>query len=136
MRKAVSIAATAVLLVIVSCSGSIKPVDIEKGDMCSFCRMAISEKKFAAQIITDEETALKFDDIGCLLRYRAAGGEQPKAAAVYVADSRSGGWLKAEDAFFVRSGSVKTPMGSGIIAFDSTEAAGPGAVRFAQLEGQ
>lgn len=123
----------AVALAALACSGGLKPVDIEEGDMCSLCRMAISEKQFAAEIVTDD-AVMKFDDIGCMLRYRKEKGVNAKSA-VYVADSQTKSWLKAEDAFFTKS-SMKTPMGSGIVAFASADKAGNGAVRFAQLEGQ
>lgn len=134
MQKLNRIVVLITLAVSLACSGSYKPVDIESGDMCSFCRMAISEKRFAAEIIAADESVLKFDDIGCMLRYRSDDAGKTKFAAVYVADSETKAWLRAEDAFFVRSTTVKTPMSSGIVAFSSAEKAGPDAVRFAQLE--
>lgn len=85
--------------------------------MCSFCRMAISEKRFAAEIITDNEEVFKFDDIGCLLRYRKASADKIKIAAIFVADYETRDWIKADEAFFVRSAAVKTPMSGGILAF-------------------
>ena len=110
--------------------GEIKPEPIEAGDMCSFCKMAISEKRFAAEIVAADETVLKFDDVGCLLRYRQRAGSELKAAGVYVTDYDSRAWLKAGDAFFVKSGSVKTPMGSGIIAYADESKAGSESLRF------
>ena len=118
-----------------SCTRSFAPVDIEAGDMCSNCRMAISQKRYAAEIITTDETVLKFDDIGCMMRYQRTNGSID-AAAVYVADSETKQWLKAGDASFIRSTNVKTPMGSGIVAFSSDDKAGEGAVKFAELEGK
>ena len=134
MRKAFRYIAVLTALGLIGCSSDLRPVDIENGDMCSFCRMAISEKQFAAEMITAEESVLKFDDVGCLLRYLKARADAPNAAAIYVADSDNKKWLKAEDAFFVRSTTVKTPMGSGIIAFASAEKAGTGSVRFSELQ--
>lgn len=125
--------AFAVVFLIACLSGDIKPVPIEDGDMCSLCRMAISEKQFAAEMITDDERVLKFDDIGCLLRYSKAGKGQFKAMAIFVTDYDSRQWLKAEKAIFVRSKNIKTPMASGIVAYGDKSKAGSEGVRFDAL---
>jgi copper chaperone NosL len=121
-------------LAFAACSSVIAPTDIESGDMCSFCRMAISEKQYAAEIVDTDENVFKFDDIGCMLRYLKARGATPKEEVVFVMDSQSKRWLKAEEAFFVRSKTVKTPMGSGIVAFSSAESAGSGSIEFEELQ--
>jgi copper chaperone NosL len=112
------------LIFLAACnSGEIQPVTVESGDMCSFCKMAISEKQFAAEIIAEDEKVLKFDDLGCLLRYRQMAGNQLKPAATFVTDYNLRQWIKAQNAFFVHSKSVKTPMNGGILAFaDKAEA--------------
>ena len=102
--------------------------------MCAFCKMAISERQYAAQMISEDEAVMKFDDIGCMLKYQKANSGGARPAAVYVAHSRTKAWLNAEDAVFVRSETVKTPMGSGIIAFASTDEAGTGTLRYSQLK--
>jgi len=99
-------------------SGEIGPVPIESGDMCSFCRMAISEKKFAAEMIMDDESVLKFDDIGCMLRYRKAPANKSNAVATFVMDHASQQWINVENAYFIQSPTLKTPMGGGIAAFE------------------
>jgi copper chaperone NosL len=76
---------------------------------------------------------MKFDDIGCMLRYRDAAGTTLKPLAIFVTDFETREWLPAEKAFFVRPANVKTPMGSGIVAYASMEKAGPGAVTFDRL---
>lgn len=98
-------------------AGEITPVPIESGDMCSFCRMAISEKRFAAEIIMEDEKVMKFDDIGCMLRFRKAPENQSNVAAIFVMDHDSQQWIKAENGFYVKSPAIKTPMSSGIVAF-------------------
>ena len=133
MQKAFSVFLFLFLLASINCTRSLAPVDIEDGDMCSFCRMAISEKRYAAEVIMNDESVFKFDDIGCMLRYQKAKGSA-EAAAIYVADSETKKWLKVDDAFFVRSTTAKTPMGSGIVAFASAEKAGTGALRFSDLQ--
>jgi len=105
------------IILMSACSiGELQPVPIEAHDMCSFCKMAISEKRFAAEIITEDDQVLKFDDIGCMLRHRVAAGERLKREAIFVMDFESDRWLKADHAWFERS-KIKTPMGSGIVAY-------------------
>lgn len=133
MPRLLRIALLAAMFLSSCVSGEIRPVDIDAGDMCSFCRMAISERQFAAEIIETGGEVHKFDDIGCMLRYKEAAGNKLDPAATFVTDHDSKNWIRAEDAFFVRSSSIKTPMASGIAAYSS--ATGPGAevIRFDQL---
>lgn len=122
-----------VFVVILAACGTdeIRPVDLEVGDMCSFCRMAISERPFAAELIDNDGEAHKFDDIGCMLRYKEASGKPFQAT--FVTDYESRMWMRAEDAYFVRSTSIKTPMGSGLIAYATAAKAGDDSVRFDRL---
>lgn len=86
--------------------------------------MAISQKQFAAEVFDAEENVVKFDDIGCMLRWLA--GQEKQAVAMYVVDYASRDWLEAKAAMFVRVKRIATPMGGGILAFagrTQTEAA-------------
>jgi copper chaperone NosL len=99
---------------------------------CAHCGMLVSDLAFASAYRTGEGDALVFDDLGCLLRELPSEG-----ARVWVKDFETSEWLDAEAAFFVRSESIQTPMGGGIVAFSSREAAeGRGeALRFSELKG-
>lgn len=92
------------------------PVDLNPEDICSMCRMAISEKRFAAEFITRDGDALKFDDIGCMRDYIKEKRIEESIGAWYVSDYESGTWLNARAASFVKSDQFKTPMGGGIVA--------------------
>ncbi len=116
------------------------PVDIEASDMCSLCRMAISQKQYAAEIIEAGGAVRKFDDIGCMLRFRAQ--RKPRVAAAYVIDFQRRNWIPAEGAFYIRSEKLVTPMGGGIIAADDRAAAerlggryAAAVLRFSELDG-
>ncbi len=131
LRKAITLS----LFFLIACAaGQVSPVPIEDGDACSFCRMAISEKQFAAEIIKNDETVLKFDDIKCMLRYQERSEDKQKPAATFVTDYVSKEWIKAEDAFYVRSETIKTPMGGGIIAYRDKGQIQGESVRFADLK--
>jgi len=81
--------------------------------------MAISQKQFAAEIVDEEETVHKFDDIGCMLQFLKAKRGIVKPAALYVVDYDTRQWLAVDQAHFVRSALITTPMGGGIVAFSN-----------------
>ena len=84
--------------------------------------MAISNAAFASELITDQNEVLKFDDIGCMLDYKK-NMESKNIAAIFVKDYESREWIPLEKSTIVETG-IKTPMGSGKIAFkDSAKAA-------------
>jgi copper chaperone NosL len=83
--------------------------------------MAISEKRYAAELLDKQGDAYKFDDIGCLLNF--VKRNRPAVTAYFFVDQESGAWLKPEKAFFVRSSKFKTPMNSSIVAFADQEKA-------------
>jgi copper chaperone NosL len=100
----------------------IKPIDIYPEDMCSQCRMAISQQAFAAEIITKAEEVFKFDDLGCLERFKEKSSAL-EIAAVFVKDYQTKAWLPFERSVIVQT-SLQTPMGSGKIALTDSQQAG------------
>jgi copper chaperone NosL len=86
-------------------------------EQCRFCRMAVSDPRWAAQITAPSEEPLFFDDIGCLKSYLEEGPSVPAGATAYVADHRTREWVSAANALYVRNPSVETPMGSGLLAY-------------------
>jgi len=106
------------LFLIANCQKqSIAPVALAPEDMCSYCRMAISEKQYAAELIDSDGQAFKFDDIGCMANFIKTKKDTAKSVAYFVMDFNEHQWLKAEDAYYVRSSELHTPMNGGIIAF-------------------
>ena len=113
--RGAAIAVFAAQLYFPGCAPSaIKPVDIHPEDACSNCRMAVSDKSFASEIILQSGEALKFDDLECLEDYRK---KQPaaKIAAIFVSDYETKEWLAYEKSVIVETG-IATPMGSGKIS--------------------
>ena len=108
----------------------VEPVMIEVHDMCSFCRMSISEKRYAAELIDSEGQALKFDDIACMANYIKQKNNNSSIVATFVMDFDRREWLKAENAFYVRSSDFKTPMNGGIVAFGDQSGAQAAAAKY------
>lgn len=114
-------AAVVMLGVITLLSGCQKkaaePVALFREDACAYCKMVISEKQYAAEFLDSEGEVFKFDDLGCMANFIKSSKTPTKAVAYFVMDFDTRQWTKGEDAYFVRSSQLKTPMNGGIIAF-------------------
>jgi copper chaperone NosL len=117
-------------LLLTACeSKSRDPVALEPDDACASCRMLISERRYAAELIDGEEEVYKFDDIACMLRFARLRGIERSKATFYVMDYAGGkDWIEGTQAHFIKfRSSVSSPMASGIVAFrDAASAATAG----------
>jgi copper chaperone NosL len=111
--------AAAVILVLVSsgcAAGGPEPAPLDtRNEACATCRMAVSEARFAAQVVAPGELPRFFDDLGCLAAF-LKDGRAPLEATVYVADHRTQAWVRADVAVYSRVPGLATPMGSHLIA--------------------
>ena len=89
-------------------------------DACGYCRMVVSDQRFASQLVAPYEEPRFFDDMGCLRNYLAGTPTRPAQARVYVADHRTKVWIPAERAVYTRVDALTAAMGSHIIAHEST----------------
>src|SRR5262249_46857086 len=80
------------------------------------CRMAVSEARFAAQIVAPFEEPRFFDDVGCLGRFVEGAYRLAPGAVAYVADHRTRAWVRADAAVYTLVPSLATPMGSHLLA--------------------
>jgi copper chaperone NosL len=83
--------------------------------------MAVSQPRYAAEIVDREENVYKFDDIGCMRRFLQE--HRLQSAAVFVRDYTGAGWISAPAALYVRAESIPSPMGGHTIAFQRRPAA-------------
>ncbi len=98
-------------------SGPPAPATLDtRAEACRSCRMAVSEARFASQIVAFAEEPRFFDDLGCLRDHLASAGPLPPGAVSYVADHRTRAWVRAERAVYTRLPGLATPMGSHVIA--------------------
>ncbi len=88
--------------------------------------MIISDERYAAALVIDEGDrefrGIVFDDIGCMFAHEQAQSALAVAAR-YVRDQATREWLLAEEAAYVRSPSIETPMASGVAAAATPQAA-------------
>lgn len=114
-----------VLLLLGACQSQVdlsQPPEIRNGeDVCTKCGMIISEARYAAAFYTVQGEARRFDDIGGLFIYHAENQED--VAQFWVHDYETEEWIKADQAFYVTSDQLHTPMGFGLIAFSEQDRA-------------
>jgi copper chaperone NosL len=114
-----TLAVSVLLLTAVACRrGPPQPARLDtRNDACAHCRMAVSNPRFAAQLAAPREEPRFFDDLGCLRDFlQAAHPQPPRGALAYVADHRTGAWVRAAAAVYARVPGLETPMGSHLVA--------------------
>lgn len=112
-----------VLVVAAACARQAVPADLDTANTaCRHCRMQVSDVHFAAQIAAPGAEPVFFDDIGCLRDYvKQADVPLPAGAVAFVADHRTGAWVRATAAVFTKPAHLATPMEGGIIAHASDD---------------
>jgi copper chaperone NosL len=109
------VSAVALPFLLACARGAPPPAELDtRNELCAYCRMPVSDRRLAVQIVSRGEEPLFFDDLGCLAG-RLAGDGRRSGSAIYVADHGTGRWVPAESAVYTRS-AVQTPMGSGLLA--------------------
>jgi copper chaperone NosL len=81
--------------------------------------MAVSDVRFAAQLVAPGEEPRFFDDIGCLRDYLRRTPNQHAGTVAFVADHRTREWHRASRAVFTTRDTLETPMGSHLVAHGS-----------------
>jgi copper chaperone NosL len=89
---------------------------------CAHCGMLVSERLFAAAYRSRAGEAKVFDDIGCLLN-AAKAEPDPASLEFWFHDAATGQWIDGRRAVIVHSASLETPMGGGMVAYGTAEAA-------------
>jgi copper chaperone NosL len=111
-------ALSAAIVALAACSSRPPPpAELDtRNDACAHCRMMVSNRRFAAQLVGPTEEPMFFDDIGCLRAHLGEADALPRGAVAYVADHRTGEWVRAAAAVYTRDLKLETPMASHVIA--------------------
>ncbi len=96
--------------------GSVEKMHWDR-DMCERCKMAISERKYAVQVIDPTSGKnYKFDDIGCAALWMVEEKIPWKdKAIIWITDAKTGEWIDARKAKY--TGDAITPMAYGLAAY-------------------
>lgn len=98
-----------------------QPAELRAGeDVCSECRMFVTDARFAAQRHSTDGEVEWFDDLGCLLS-KYEQGVEPES--VFVRDVERELWVRGDLGHAVHVPGLDTPMGHGWIVHASEAAA-------------
>ncbi len=97
------------------------PVPLNFGkDNCDHCRMTLTDNHYGAEVLNKKGKAWKFDDANCLVNFlKTEGPAADQIAGIYVVNhaTASGQLIPVDQAVFLKSEGLKTPMASQIAAF-------------------
>lgn len=112
------LAALALACAVIACGrGPAAPAQPDtKHDACGWCRMAVSDLRFAAQLVAPSEEPRFFDDVGCLATFLKSGGAPAHGQIAWVADHRTKQWVRAASALYTKVPGLLTPMNSFLVA--------------------
>jgi copper chaperone NosL len=118
--------ALAVLLPVMTGGCAPGPAPIVVGqDSCDRCHMAVADARFAAELVTRHGRIHRFDSVECLAAYFLHEEDPGDVRSLWVTDlNEPKRLLRVEDAEFVRSAALHTPMGAGLAAFEANRGRG------------
>jgi nitrous oxidase accessory protein len=97
-------------------------------DRGEHCGMTIADERYGAELVTVRGKVHKFDSVECLAGFRLAMEDSGEIHSMWVTDfSAPPTLIRVEDAFFLESRDLRSPMGANLTAF------GPGMTRQAAL---
>src|SRR6056297_1715657 len=86
-------------------------------DECEYCKMVISDRQFASQIVSDKGKGYKFDSVECMAAFAIQQKDMTEQSAFYVADYQNPDeWIPLEKAEIYQSEEVRSPMGLSFFA--------------------
>lgn len=91
-------------------------------DECAYCKMVVSDRQFASQLVSDKGKSYPFDSIECMAAYTYQTPDIAENAKLYAADyTQQGQWLLIENADIYHAESVPSPMGLSLFALPRQE---------------
>lgn len=109
-------------LVFFSCTIESEKINYGK-ESCHFCSMTIVDKQHASEVVTTKGKVFKYDAIECMIN-DLNQRKNLEIGLLLVNDyAQPGTFLKAEDASYLISEGIKSPMGAFLSAFGSNDQA-------------
>ncbi len=110
------------ILILSACNPG--PQDVTIGhDECAHCRMIISERPFASQIVSTTGKVWFFDSVECLAAYEIADSiDEERVHSRWVPNfNNPEEWLEAETSFYLHSINLRSPMGLHLSSYKNKE---------------
>lgn len=107
-----------ILLLYTSCTTNPEPLRPGK-DVCFFCKMPIADTRFGAEIVTSKGRINKYDDVNCMINWlNDAENNSVEVSRKLVSNfSNNSQLIDVEQAVFIVSDKIHSPMNSGIASF-------------------
>jgi copper chaperone NosL len=105
------------LAALAACAPQPQPI-VYGEDIGAFCRMVIADERYGAELVTTTGRVFKFDSIECLAGYVLAMTDTSAIHSLWVTAFQAPGELMPiQDAFFLHSPTLRSPMGANLTAF-------------------
>jgi len=109
------------IALLIGCSPEPQPIDYGN-DVCEFCKMNITDDKYAAELVTHKNKIYKFDSIECLFQFKKGFIKNEEIHSEWVNDfSQPGKLIDLTKAYFLKSNVYRSPMGMNVLAVESEE---------------
>ncbi len=117
-----AVAVLFVSMTMMSCDTSPQPILVGT-DACNFCKMTISDARFGGEIVTSKGKVYKFDDMHCLVSfYKSPALSAGDNSSIWLLDfSKQGQLIPEKQGLFLKSDSLRSPMGGNVATFSSKE---------------
>jgi copper chaperone NosL len=108
--------------ILIGCEPKPRPINYGS-DECAYCRMMITDAEFGSQIVNNQGRSYKFDSVECMVAYDLTEeGENFHSKWVPNFLDREE-WLNAEEAVYLHSETLRSPMGLFLSAYSNQESA-------------
>lgn len=121
MTRYVLFALIFLLMWTTGCTPEPEPINYGE-DNCAYCRMTVTDPRYGSELVTSTGKTYMFDSIECLAAYVQENSDV-EVHSLWVPNFRDPGTLMSlDEAFLVRSDSLKSPMSLNVAAFEKASA--------------
>lgn len=108
------------LLTLFACSTEPKPIHFGE-DGCSYCKMTISDVRYAGELLTNKGKEYKFDSIECMAAYilEKKKGSEDIHSLWTIKFNEPEKLIDARAAWYLHSKLLKSPMGLNLSSFET-----------------
>lgn len=120
MKKIQIVPILAFIFIFLSCGLDPEPINYGK-DLCAHCNMKIMDKRHGAELVTSKGKIYKFDSGECLIDFIAHNSisEENTGHTLVTGYDYPGQLINAQDAAFLISKNLPSPMGAFLTAFST-----------------
>jgi len=104
-----------ITLLLISCSTQPEPINYGT-DACHFCKMTIVTKTHSAQAVSTKGKQFKYDAIECMVNDLNSDNKAEMSAMLVANYLNAGEMIPAENATYIISSNIPSPMGANLSA--------------------